>query len=265
MYVGVPVHTVYIHTCLYTHPAVEGRPQGGGFHCSGWPSIQSDHTFTLGSSSLRSAGNADTLNISSASPSSPSSPSSTGGGAVERRGSPHQRSATTSRVGATQGPLRGHSGVTQGSLRGHSGVTQGSLTGHSGMCVPLAQRRTHCSATMSRVRATQGPLRGHSGVTQGSLRGHSGATQGPLRGHSGATQGPLRGHSGVGVSLAQRRTHCSAGCGFQPLRLHLSHLWACVSYPWARLTSHLWACVSYPVGAANVSPVGLRFIPRGRG
>lgn len=43
------------------------REVGGGFQVSGCPSIQSDQTFTLGSSSFRSCGKAETLMSSSSS------------------------------------------------------------------------------------------------------------------------------------------------------------------------------------------------------
>lgn len=57
---------------------------GGGFHSSGCPNIQSDQTLMLGSSSLRSEENAETLTIpSDSSPLESSSTSSIGSG-VER-------------------------------------------------------------------------------------------------------------------------------------------------------------------------------------
>lgn len=40
---------------------------GGGFHCSGWPSIQSDQILTLGRSSRRSVGKLDTRTMGSTS------------------------------------------------------------------------------------------------------------------------------------------------------------------------------------------------------
>lgn len=56
----------------HTHSKIHG----GGFHCSGCPSIQSDQTLTLGRSSRRSVGKVDTRTIGSSS--SETSPKGTG-------------------------------------------------------------------------------------------------------------------------------------------------------------------------------------------
>lgn len=62
----------------FTYCLGSSREVGGGFQVSGWPSIQSDQTFTLGSNSFRSWGKAETLMSSSATSCSGSCSSSWG-------------------------------------------------------------------------------------------------------------------------------------------------------------------------------------------